>query len=76
MPGNVETKSTAKLIVDINRNIIQLSFKVVISEFRERNRKKKIKINKSSNRQINEAYLLTVNLKIAHGRSETLGGSL
>jgi len=55
VPGNVETKSTAKLIVDINRNIIQLSFKVVISEFRERNRKQKIKINKSSNRQINEA---------------------
>lgn len=73
MPGNVETKSIAKLIVDINRNIIQLSFKLVISEFRERNRKQKIKINKSSNRQINDC---TVNLKIAHGRSETLGGSL
>lgn len=73
MPGNVETKSIAKLIVDINRNIIQSSFKLVISEFRERNRKQKIKINKSSNRQINDG---TVNLKIAHGRSETLGGSL
>lgn len=73
MPGNVETKSIAKLIVDINRNIIQLSFKLVISEFRERNRKQKIKINKSSNRQINDR---TVNLKIAHGRSETLGRSL
>lgn len=73
MPGNVETKSIAKLIVDINRNVIQLSFKLVISEFRERNRKQKIKINKSSNRQINDS---SVNLKIPHGRSETLGGSL
>ena len=64
MPGNVETKSIAKLIVDItdiNRNIIQLSFKLVISEFTERNRKQKIKINKSSNRQINDR---TINLKI------------